>query len=321
MGEFERGIIDEEEGYWRIRWPDVVGTRMAGPALYLFGTEDQKKRFLPLMAQGEIVCWELFTEPNAGSDESNVQLRAVPDGDDYIFNGQKIFVGEACKANYLYTLARTADTKPRHKGLTLFFIPADTPGISYAPLPTLGGHMKNEVFFDNVRVSKEYLLGELNKGFYNAMLTLEFERSNTSFAASTKRQLEEFVKFCKETVLNGKPLIDDPQVRDTLARIAIESEVIRLATWRTVWRISQKEKLGQLDYDLGAFLYKIFTDRHCEAMMNIIGLYGQLMAGSKWAPLKGSLEHRWRATRSFHARGTTEILKVVLARRGLGLPR
>ena len=321
LGEAEQGIIDAERGYWSIRWPDIVGTHMLGPALHLFGTEAQKKRFLPLIAQGKLVCWELFSEPNAGSDEANIQLRAVPDGDDFVFNGQKMWVGEEMAADYHYTLVRTADTTPKHKGLTLFLIPADTPGITTAPLPTFGGHMKQEAFFDDVRVSKDYMLGELNKGFYHAMMTLEFERCNTGLPAGAKRFLEEFVQFCKETKRNGKPLIEDPQIRDTLAQMAIEIEIINLATWRSVWRFSQREKLGPLDYDLGSFTYKIFLDRQIEAMMNIIGLYGQLMAGSKLAPLKGKLEHRWRATRSFHAMGTTEILKVVLAGRGLGLPR
>ena len=321
LSDVERALVEEEVGCWNIIWPCLYGTTLAGPALMLFGTEEQKRRFIPAIAKGEAIWDEVFTEPDAGSDEANVQLRAVADGDDFILNGQKTFVGEAYKRDYLYTLARTADIVPKHRGLTLFLILANLPGITYRPLPVMTGQIKNEVFFDDVRVPKEYMLGELNRGFYHAMSTLEFERSTTAFPAWLKRNLEEFVQYCKETKRNGKPLIEDPQVRDILAQIAVEVEVFRLTAWVTAWKFSQREKLGPVGYDLTAFYLKIFADRHAKAMVDIMGLYGQLKTGSKWQQLRGVLEHRWQATRSLHAGGTLEIIKVVLAGRGLGLPR
>jgi hypothetical protein len=321
LSEIERGIINEEEGYWRIQWPSIAGVHLVGPTLLLFGTEEQKKRFLPSIAQGKVVCLEAFTEPDAGSDEANVKLRALQNGDEFIINGQKTFITGTYEPDYLYTLARTSDTTPKHRGLSLFLIPADIPGITYRALPCMGGYMTNEIFFDDVRVGKEYLLGELNRGFYYAMATLEFERTGTGFPAAAKRNLEEFVQFCKETKLNGKVLMEDPQVRDALALIAVEVEVFRLASWRTVWKFSQREKLGPLGYDLSGFWWKTFGPSHCETMMNIMGLDGQIQAGSKWAKLAGSVERRWQQTRSMHAGGTIEIYKIVLAERGLGLPR
>ncbi len=321
LDETERGIVNEEVGYWAIRWPNTIGINMAGPSLFLFGTEEQKRRFLPTIGRGEGVWYELFTEPDAGSDEANVQLRAVPDGDEFVLNGQKMFVGEAWEADYLYTLARTADTVPKHRGLTLFLINANTPGITYHSLPCLSGQIKLEIFFDDVRVQKDHMLGKLNQGFYHAMTTLEFERSNTGMAAKAKRHLEEFVQFCKETKRNGKSLIEDPQVRDTLSRIATEIEVWRLAGWRTLWRFGQREKLGALDYDLTGFFWRLFGNPHYEAMMNIIGPYALLRPGSKWALLHGALERRWRQTVCIHGGGTIGIAKIILAGRGLGLPR
>jgi len=165
------------------------------------------------------------------------------------------------------------------------------------------------------------MIGELNRGFYNAMSSLQLERAFLGNPASDKRELEEFVQYCKETKRNGKPLIEDPQVRDTLAQMAIEIEVNRLASWRTIWRVSEHEKLGPLDYDLSTFYRRTFTTSRSKAMMDIMGFYGQLQTDSKWAPMAGIILRKWLKARSLHAGGTTEILKVVLAERGLGLPR
>lgn len=323
LGAIGQGVVNEVEGYWQITmaWPNLIGLLLAGPALILFGSEEQKKRFIPPIARGEVVWFEAFTEPDAGTDESNIQARAIAEGDDFIINGQKIFISGAYKPDYLYTEVRTLDTTPRHRGLTLFLIPADTPGITYRPLPTMGFGVQNEIFFDDVRVPKEYMLGELNRGFYHAMATFEFERSNTGIAAGAKRNLEEFVQFCKEEKGNGKPLIEDPQVRDALAQMAVEVEVWRLASWRTAWRFDQREKLGPLDYDLAGFYTKVFSTRHAKVMMDILGPYGQLRQSSKWAELAGWVERRWQTARSLHAAGTFEVYKIVLAGRGLGLPR
>ena len=321
LSSIEQEIVREEAGYFEVRWPNFSGLSLAGPAVHLFGTEEQKRKFLPGIAKGEVVWNQAFTEPDAGTDEANVQLRAVKEGDDYILNGQKTFISCVCKPDYLYTLARTQDTTPKHRGISLFLIPSDTPGITFRPLPTMGSGIQNEIFYDDVRVPKENLLGELNRGFYHAMATFEFERSGTAFPANAKRILQNFVQFCKEEKRNGKPLIEDPKVRETLAQIAVEMEVWRLIAWHTVWWFGQRERLGPKPYDLTGFFTKIFTTRHAEAMMNTLGLYGQLKKGSKWAKFAGEIEERWQTARSLHAGGTFEVNKIVLSQRGLGLPR
>jgi len=321
LSDIEQGIVNEEMGYAGVRWPDFLGLHLVAPTLMLMGTEEQKKKFIPPIARGETVCFEVFTEPDAGSDEANQQTRAVEDGDDYVINGQKVFISGAYKPNWLFTLARTEETIPKHRGISLFLIPGDTPGITFRPLPTMGGGTQNEVFFDDVRVSKDYLLGQKNRGFYHAMQVFEFERAMTGGAASGKRSLEEFVQFCKETRVNGKPLIEDPKVRETVARIAVEIEVQRLAGWYTTWRFAQRERLGPAPYEVSNYYSKKSTAIHNKAMLDILGLYGQLRTGSKWAPLAGRLERNWQVARSLHAGGTFEVMKIVLAQRGLGLPR
>ncbi|MBW2062704.1 MAG: acyl-CoA dehydrogenase family protein [Deltaproteobacteria bacterium] len=321
LGPIEQGIVEEEWGRTGGRWPNFSGLHIAGPAVQVFGTEEQKKKFLPGIAKGEAVWNQAFTEPEAGSDEANQQLRAVEDGDNYVLNGQKTFITTYVKPDYLYTLARTADTEPKHRGISLFLVPGDAPGVSYRALGSMGFGTQVDIFYDNVKVPKENLLGELNRGFYHAMSAFEFERSGTGGPASAKRSLEEFVEFCKETMRNGKPLMEDPEVRRSVAQMAIDIEVQRLIAWHAVWWFSEREKLGPKPYDLSGFFTKIFSTQHPETMMNIMGLYGQLRTGSKWAKFAGKVERRWQIARSVHPAGTLEVNKIVLAGRGLGLPR
>lgn len=321
MDTIEQGIVHDVEGALGINWPAGAGLRLAGPATILFGTDEQKARVIPPIARGESVWFQAFTEPEAGSDEANVQLRAVEDGDDFILNGQKTFISGLHKPDYLYTLVRTADTFPKHRGISLFLVPADAPGISYRPQPSMGGSAQNNIFFDDVRVSKGALLGEMNKGFYHAMATFEFERSGTNFLGSTRRTLLEFVLFCKEVERNGEPLIDDPAISLELARMAVDMQVQELVTWHTIWWFTQRERLGPKPYDLSAFFMKQFHTAHSEIMMRILGAYGQFQKSSKWAKLAGVVETQWQRVRTWHAGGTVEIYKVIVASRGLGLPR
>jgi alkylation response protein AidB-like acyl-CoA dehydrogenase len=320
LSDMEQGIILEEQGYWGIFWPGTQGLRICGPAVHLFGTEEQKRKFLPGIAKGETIWYQAQTEPDAGSDEANMHLRAVKDGNDYILNGQKAFITAPAPADYLYTLARTEDTVPKHRGISLFLVPAHAPGVSYRALPTMGGFTV-EIFYDDVRVSQDYLVGEINRGFYHAMATFMFERSGTGAAASGKRGLEEFVQFCKETKRNRKLLIDDPQVREALAQMAVEAEVERLCGWHGQWYFSQREKLGSQPYNLGSFYTKTSGPIRSERIMDMFGLYGQLRKGSESLKYEGRAERSWQASRSTHPAGTIEINKVVIADRGLGLPR
>lgn len=321
LGGMSQGIVRDEEGYFGLTWPNNIGLTLAGPGTIIFGTDEQKKWAIPMIAKGEGVWFQAFTEPDAGSDEANQQTRAVPDGDNFIVNGQKTFVTGGYKPDWLFTLVRTANTTPKHKGLSIFLIKADLPGITYRPLPTMGFGIQNEVSLDDVVVNKKFLLGQLNKGFYHVMTVFEFERSNTREAARAKRSLVEFVRFCKAEKRNGKPLIADPEVRKLLAQMAMELEVWRLAGWYGAWRFDERERLGPLECDMTGYYNKQCRSRHPEIMMHILGAFGQLKRGSKWAKLNGDVEKAWQKARSLHAGGTVEIYKNVLAQRGLGLPR
>ncbi|MDD5126831.1 MAG: acyl-CoA dehydrogenase family protein [Dehalococcoidales bacterium] len=320
LGDIEHGISGEESGYWNCTWPTQQGLRVCGPPLHVFGTPEQKKKFLPSIAQGKMVWYQTFTEPNAGSDEANMQLRAIQDGDYFVLNGQKTFITAQSPADYLYTLARTKDVLPKHRGLSLFLIDAHTKGISYRPLPTIGV-FTIEIFFDDVRIHKDSLLGELNRGFYHAMETFAFERTGTIDAGRARRHFEELVQYCKDTKRNGKPLIQDPEVRKMLAEMAMEERIEWLCSWHGQWYLTQKEKLGAQPYNLYAIFKKTFLTKHAEEESRMLGMYGQLKKVSKYAPFDGRVEAAWQDARSFHPEGTMEILKNVVADRGLGLPR
>jgi len=315
----EQGIVSGEMAYWGVGWAGTMGYNLVAPVILAVGTDEQKEKFVPPIARGEVICFEAFTEPDAGSDEANCQLRAVPDGDDYILNGQKTFISGSRRPDWLYTLARTEDTIPVHRGLSLIMVPGDAEGVSYRPLPTMGGSMQNEIFYDNVRVPKENLLGEINRGFYAAMATFEFERA--AVGTDARRGMERLVEFCRNQKRNGKPLIEDPEARKMLARAAMQRQVMWLSGWYGACRRSQREKLGPQPYDLTMFLLKDAAPAQAEAMMDMLGLYSQLKPGSKYAKYDGAIQRQWEISRVIHPAGSPEILKVVIANRGLGLPR
>ncbi len=321
FGHMEVGVANEVDGYWGTAWPNGIGLRIVGPGLHLFGTEEQKKRFLPEISSGEKIWYECFTEPEAGTDEANQQTRAVKQGDKWVINGQKIYITGGYKPDWLYVEARTADTIPKHRGLTLFCVSAETPGVTVTALPCMGGYRANIFYLDDVKVGDDAVVGEINRGFYHVMSTFEFERSNTGGAVGAKRDLQEFVQFCRETKKNGKPLIKDPEVRKAIAKMAIDIEVLRLAAWRTAWRFGERKRLGPLDFDLTGLCSRLNGMSHPTIKMNILGAYSQLRMGSKYAKLAGSIERTWRRTRSMHYAGTMEAIKIVLAGRVLGLPR
>ena len=316
----EQAIVNSEMAYWGYAWPGAMqGYNLVGPTVLMVGTDEQKERFIPPIIRGEVNWFEAFTEPDAGSDEANCQLRAVPDGDDYILNGQKTFISGSLKPDWLYTLARTADTAPPHRGLSMFMVPGDAPGVSYRPLPTSGGSTQNEIFYDDVRVTKENVLGEINQGFYVAMATFEFERAFVTVDA--RRGMERWVQFCREEKRNGKPLIKDPEVRKVLTQMAMQQEVQWLCGWYSAWRSSQREKLGPQPYNLSELYRKERMFSSAKAQMDMFGLYGQLKPESKYAKYDGVVQRRWQGAPITHPAGTIEINKYVVAGRGLGLPR
>ena len=315
-------MFGEEMAYHRAPGVDIWGVKMLAPTLMIHGTEEQKQRFLPPVARGEVQWCQGYSEPGSGSDLASLQTRAVADGDDYIINGTKIWTSNAHHADWIMLLARTDAEAPKHRGITFLLMDMKTPGITIQPIFNMAGiHGFNQIFFDNVRVPKRNLVGEENRGWYVGATLLDFERSGVQYSASARRTLEELVEFAKETKVNGHALSQDPIVRNRLADMAIEIEVSKMIAYNIAWMQSN----GQVP-NKEASVCKVFStemqQRLAATGMRLLGLYGQLAPGSRWAPLKGRIEQSFLTSHSATlASGTSEIQRNIIATRGLGLPR
>src|SRR5262249_20842322 len=220
-------IYNEEIGYRR--GPAFsMGVAWVGPALMIYGSDEQKRRFLPPITDGSEVWCTLYSEPGSGSDLASLQTRAVADGDEFVINGQKIWTSGAHRTDWMYMLARTDPDAPKHKGISLFLLDMKSPGVTVRPLINMtGGHEFNEVFFDNVRIPKENLVGTENRGWYQLAVALDFERSSISGSAGAQRTLDDLLGFIRS---EGPPLKDVK--RHELAERQIEISVGRNLSYR-----------------------------------------------------------------------------------------
>ncbi len=233
MGIMEQVILREETAYHRAPQPDIFGVNMLGPVLMMFGTEEQKRKHLPGIAAADITYCQGYSEPESGSDLASLKTKAVRDGDDYVINGQKIWTSNAHRADWIFMLARTDQDAPKHKGISFFIAPVNTPGLSVRPLVSLsGGHLFNEVFFEDARVPAANLVGDENRGWYVGAALLDFERSGVAAAAASLRDLDDLVAYCRKASDNGKPVISRTTVRNRLADIAVETQIGRFLCYR-----------------------------------------------------------------------------------------
>ena len=318
-----RYIVLEELDYRNalvfIRGLGLVGADMAGPTILHYGNEELKREFLSRLARGEIEFALGYTEPEAGSDLSRIEMRAVERGDEYVISGQKTFNTHCHFAQYHWLCARTDAGAPRHKGLSMFIVDLKSRGITLKPLWEISGMRTNEVFYDEVRVSKRYLVGEKNRGFYYMASALDLERLIT--VGGLQRMYDELVAYTKEVSCNGTLLCKNLLVRQKLAELFIEISVTRNFARQVAWL---QDKEMPLSYESAAL--KLFASELHQRVTNtglqIMGLYGQLQRGSKWVALNGLMEREYRgAFLTTIGGGSSEIMKNVIALRGLGLPR
>ncbi len=315
-------IFAEEMTYQRAPGRDGFGIRMLAPTLMIHGTEEQKREHLPPIARGEVQWCQGYSEPESGSDLASLQTRAVEDGDDFVINGAKIWTSMAHRADWMFMLARTDPSAPKHRGISFFLLNMRDPGVTVRPIINMAGlHSFNMVTFDNVRVSKRNLVGERNRGWYVGATLLDFERSGVEYSAGARRTLEELVQFCKEHTRNGRALAEDPLVRRRLADMAIEVEVSRLLSYNIAWMQSQG-RVPNKEASMGKVFGTELQQRMAATGMAILGLYGQLGPDSRYAPLQGRIQRSYMTSVSATiAAGTSEIQRNIIATRGLGLPR
>lgn len=318
----EQVIYSEEMAYHRA--PSLQGGEISylGPTIIIYGNEDQKRRYVPGMARVEEFWCQGFSEPNSGSDLASLQTRAVRDGDEYILNGTKIWTTNAHHADYCLLLARTDPEAPKHRGISYFIVDMHAPGVRVQPLINMAGLKGfNQCFFDDVRIPKQNLLGEENRGWYQAMTTLDFERSNIASAARAQRNLEELVEC-----LRGQRRIEKDGARAGAIRSELAERQIEIATGRMIsYRVASMQNSGRVpnyESSMAKIYHTELAQRLANTGLRALGLYGPLAAGSPYAPLKGRLERDYLMTVSLTIEsGTSEIQRNVIATRGLGLPR
>ncbi|MBE0479486.1 MAG: acyl-CoA dehydrogenase family protein [Dehalococcoidia bacterium] len=322
----EQLLFNEVRSYYRAPGVDVQGIGMLAPTLLVSGNENQKQQHLPPLARGETTWCQGWSEPNAGSDLASLTTKAVRRGEDYIINGQKTWTSGAHRAHWCFMLARTDPNQPRHRGLSFFLLDMKTPGISLRPLKGMdGSHMFNEMFFDDVRVPASNLVGEENRGWYVSLMTMNFERSSVGAMSEARRVVEELVQFCKESMFDGRPLSEDRLVRNLLGQITIEIDVGKALSYR-VAALQEKGQENALEAAIAASAAKLYGSELGQRLAytgcRVMGLYGQVKGGSRWAPLRGYFESAYQQCLGMNiAAGTSEIQRNVIAVRGLDLPR
>ena len=302
---------------------DAIGIGWAGPTIIAAGTEEQKKRFLPKILSGEETWAQAFSEPGAGSDLAGIQTRAIEDGDDFVVNGQKFPTGVADTADWAVLLVRTDPEAPRHRGISYLLLDMHAPGITVRPLKWMDGSWSNcEVFLDNVRIPKKMLVGEKNLGFYVAMGTLEFERSQIGATAGRENIQKDLIRMMKATRINGRPLSQDPVMRRDLAQQCIETKVLKYMGLRTLTKQLHGEVTGP-EANMSFVLAGEGTQRLQDFAMRVLGPYGQLAQGSRHAIDNGRWLTNFLSSRGVPTigGGPVEIKRNIIAMRVLGLPR
>jgi alkylation response protein AidB-like acyl-CoA dehydrogenase len=337
-----------EKGWWGIGWPREFGglgksavdqyifveemTLAGAPAMRLAitsvaptilraGTEEQRARWLPPILRGEIDFAVAYSEPDAGTDLAALKTAAVLDGDEWVINGQKIWNTGAHTASHNWVAVRTEPDAPKHRGVSMIIVPMDRPGITVQGMWTWSNIRTNAVFFEDVRVPRDYLIGERGMGFYYAMMALDFERIMLGCVGMLRRFLDELFAFVRRTSRDGRPLGSIPWVRRALADLEMRVEVGRQIGLLNAWLVDQGEvptKEGSI-----AKVYVTELNAHLASVgMEILGLAGQLAPDDPAAPLHGRLQ--WLYTTAPLQRfggGTNEIQRAIIAQRGLGLPR
>jgi alkylation response protein AidB-like acyl-CoA dehydrogenase len=299
------------------------GVGIIGKTLIRHGSEKLKKEFLPKILNAEIEFAVGYSEPQAGSDAANMQLKATRDEPrgGWVLSGQKIWTTSAHFADWYWVGART-DPDSKHRGISLFLVPMDHPGLEIQRIDTIGDEITNSVFFNDVFVSDDYVVGQLNHGFQYISEALDLERFTMFTYAPIQQRLELLCDHVKRSTRDGKPLREDPLVRHKIAQLVTRGAVARGMGLKFV----SKSMVGGKPPTIEASMYKLFATSLSKdlanASMDIAGPGAQLRVRTEDAPMKGRAESTYRYTViDTIGGGASEIQKNIIARRGLGLPR
>jgi alkylation response protein AidB-like acyl-CoA dehydrogenase len=298
------------------------GVGIVGKTIIRHGSEKLKQEFLPKILKNEVEFAVGYSEPNAGSDAASMQLKATRDGDGWRLNGQKTWTTSAHFAEWYWVGARTDPDAPKHAGITLFLVPLDQPGITVKAIWTMGDERTNEVYLDDVWVSDDYVVGELNHGFQYISEALDLERFTMFTFSPIAQRLDVLCDYVAHAERDGVPLRHDPVVRQRIAQLATEAEVARVLGLAFV----NKSSKGGAAPTAEASAYKLYatelSKRLASASMDIGGPGAQLRVKTADAPMAGRAESTYRYTViDTIGGGASEIQKNIIARRKLGLPK
>jgi len=328
-------VLNEE--FARVGAPmraDFFGDTLVGPTILQWGTEEQKKEFLPQILRGQIAWCQGFSEPDAGSDLAGLKARAELDGDEWVINGQKVWTTQAQHADYVFLLARTDPEAPKHAGISYLLVPMKQPGVEVRPIEQIDGSAEfNEVFFNNARCPKENVVGGVNNGWKVAMTTLGFERGTSATTSHRRfqRELEDVIDAARK---NGKAA--DPLTRQQLAHAWSKVKIMEINGLRSLSDVLHGTKQAAA---LGALNKMYWSEYHKDVMelaIDILGMDGQILTGKSDEDfVPGVGRRRGRSTYPvsplqasfFFSRsetiwgGTAEIQRNIVGERVLGLPK
>ena len=318
---FEMVALQEELSRAQAPVDGMGTTMMVAGVLRVAGSDGQRRDIVPRALAGEILIALGYSEPEAGSDVAAAATRAVRDGDEWLIEGQKMFTTLAHEAQYVFLLTRTNTEVAKHKGLTMFLVPMDTPGIEIRPVHTMGGERTNITFYNSVRVPDSCRVGDVDDGWRLMQVALALERGG-GIGAEMRRHLDRAVAWAREaTDESGKCRVDDPDVRSCLARAAMRSEVGRLLGLRTTWAAAD----GVPSHVHGSMAKLYATEalvQTASELVDLLGAEGVLQHGEPGAPADGWLEHALRHVQvTTIYGGTSEVQRSIIAEHGLGLPR
>ena len=296
-------------------------TIMIARTLRAVGTEEQKQQFIPPALAGEILFALGYTEPDSGSDVAAAKTRAVRDGDEWVIDGQKMFTTLAHEATYVFLLTRTNPDVPKHKGLTMFLVPLDAPGVEIHPVHTMGGERTNATFYSGVRVPDSMRVGDVDGGWDVMTVALTFERGGFALSEAD-RVWQQTVDWATTTRRpDGTRVIDDPLVRERLAFMRMHDEVARLLALRCSY-VAATGALPGVEGSMHKLFYAESMTADADELVDMLGVDGVLSHGDPEAPVDGWVEHLYRhaAVTTIYG-GTSEVQRDIIASRGLGLPR
>ena len=324
--QIEQGIFAEEMA--RARAPEglnIIGRNLVGPTLLHHGTEAQRQRYLPKILSSEEVWCQGFSEPNAGSDLASLRCRADRDGDFFVVNGQKIWTSFAQYSQWCILLARTDSTAPKHQGISFLLVDMQSPGITVRPLKQISGESEfSETFFENVRVPAENLVGDLNNGWRIAQTTLSAERGPDDALARQirfKQELDGLLATATQLKRGSGRAIDDPALRQKLAKSIVEIEIMRLSSLRCYSRIARGTARPP-----DASMLKLYWSHAAQSMyetaLEALGPLAPLTDGDPLSPASGRYQLSYLHSRAFTIySGSSEIQRNIIAERMLGLPK